>query len=52
MNFIASFSVLATPLHVIISNGNSFQWGKNKHKVFDELKRNIIQALVLAFPNF
>jgi hypothetical protein len=47
--FIASFSAVVAPLHTITS-GKSFQWGKNQHKAFDEIKRNINQALFLALP--
>jgi hypothetical protein len=49
--FIASFSIVATPLHSIIAGIKSFQWGKNKKNAFDEIKRNIIQASVLKLPN-
>jgi len=50
-NFIRSFSTISIPLHAITTSGKSFQWGKNQHKDFDELKWNINQVLVLAFPN-
>jgi hypothetical protein len=50
-NFIASFSVVVAPLHAITSTGKSFQWGKNQQKEFDDMKRKIIQASVLALPN-
>jgi hypothetical protein len=49
--FIASFSAVVTPLHAITASGKSFQWGKNQQKAFDELKRKISQAPVLALPN-
>jgi hypothetical protein len=49
--FIASFSALAAPLQAITANVKSFQWGKNQQKAFDELKRKISQAPVLALPN-
>ena len=42
--FITSISAIAITLHAITSNGKSFQWGKNQHKAFDEMKRNIIKA--------
>ena len=48
---IASFSAIIAPLQAITANGKSFQWGKNQQKAFDELKRKISQALVLALPN-
>jgi hypothetical protein len=42
---------VATPLHAITVNDNSFRWGKNKHKVFEEMTQRISQALALAFPS-
>jgi hypothetical protein len=50
-NFIASFPVVATRLHGIMGSVKSFQWGKNQQNTFDEIKRNIIQALVISLPN-
>jgi hypothetical protein len=49
--FIASFSVIATPLHTITASGKSFMCGKNQHNSFDELKIKISQAPVLTLPN-
>jgi len=48
--FTASFLVVATLLHDINASGKSFQWGKGQHNTFDELKENIIEALVLELP--
>jgi hypothetical protein len=36
--FIASFLAVVAPLHAIIVGSRSFQWGKNQHNAFDELK--------------
>jgi len=49
--FIASLSIVATSLQVIKTNGKSFQWGKNQHKSFEELKQKIIQAPILTLTN-
>jgi hypothetical protein len=49
--FIASFSVVAAPVHTITASGKSFLWGKNQQKAFDELKRKISEAPMLALPN-
>jgi len=49
--FIASFTVVVALLHAIIASSKSFQWENNQQKVFDELKRKIIQAPVLPLPN-
>jgi hypothetical protein len=42
---------MAAPRHAITTSGKGFQRGKNQHKSFDEMKRKIIQALVLALPS-
>jgi hypothetical protein len=44
------FDVVAL-LHAITASGKSFQWVKNQQKAFDELKRKISQAPLLALPN-
>lgn len=49
--FITSFSVVAAPLHTITASGKSFQRGKGQQRAFEELKKKIIQAPVLALPN-
>jgi hypothetical protein len=49
--FIASFLAVVAPLHPITASGESFKWGKNQHKAFNELKRKIIQAPVLTLTN-
>jgi hypothetical protein len=50
--FIASFLVVAKPLHAIKMGSESFQWVKNQCKAFDEIKRNTNQAPVLALPKW
>ena len=49
--FIASFSTIAAPLHIVTSSGKKFQWGKGKKRVSDELRKNISEALVLELLN-
>lgn len=49
--FIASFSLVVAPLHAITASGKSFQWGKGRQKDLEELKKKIIQALVLELLN-
>jgi hypothetical protein len=49
--FIASFSIVDSLLHTITVGSESFQWGKNQKKAFDEMKININQALVITLPN-
>jgi hypothetical protein len=50
-NFIANFSSIAAPLHVVTSIKQVFQWGGKQQKYFDALKEKIISALVPALPN-
>jgi hypothetical protein len=49
--FIDSFLAIVAPIHAMTSSSNSLQWEKNQHKAFDEMKRKIIQAIVLMLPN-
>eukprot|EP00253_Pinus_taeda_P029790 PITA_29790 len=49
--FIASFPAVAALLHAITASGKSFQWGKGQKKAFEELKKKIIQAPVLALAD-
>jgi hypothetical protein len=42
---------MVAPLHAIIASDKSFQWENNQKRDFDELKRKIIQASLLALPN-
>jgi len=49
--FIASFLMVATPFHAIVTSGMSFQCGKGQHRAFKELKEKINQAPILALPN-
>jgi len=49
--FVVSFSVVVASLHTIKNNDESFQWGKNQYKSFDEIKQNIIWEPVLELPN-
>jgi hypothetical protein len=48
--FIAYFTTVAAPLHAITSNGQSFKWGKNQHKAFNETKQKISQTSILILP--
>jgi len=49
--FTASFLAITTLLHAITTSGKSFQWGKGQQRAFEEIKKKIIQAPVLALPN-
>lgn len=48
---IHSLVLVATPLNAITTSGKSFQWGKGQQKDFEELKKKISQAPVMALPN-
>jgi hypothetical protein len=50
-NFIAKFSLIATPLHALTSVKRGFQWGGNQQKDFDTLKVKISTTPVLALPD-
>lgn len=51
--FIANFSIVAAPLHVVTTKGKSFHWGKRKpqQQAFEDLKRKISNAPILSMPN-
>jgi hypothetical protein len=49
--FIANFSSIAAPLHVVTSVKQGFQWGGKQQQAFDTLKEKISSASVLALPN-
>jgi len=50
-NFIAKFSSIVAPLHVVTSIKQAFQWGGKQQKYFDALKEKISLAPVLSLPN-
>jgi hypothetical protein len=49
--FIANFSSIAAPLHVVTSVKQFFQWGGKQKKAFDTLKEKISSTPVLVLPN-
>jgi hypothetical protein len=50
-NFIANFSLIAAPLHVLTSVKRGFQWGGSQQKAFNTLKVNISTDHVLALSD-
>jgi hypothetical protein len=50
-NFIAIFSKITTPLHVVTSKENRFHWGKKQDISFEYLKKRISDSPVLAMLN-
>jgi hypothetical protein len=51
IKFIANFSSIATPLHVVTSIKQVFQWGGKKQNTFDALKEKISSTPILSLPN-
>jgi hypothetical protein len=49
--FIVNFSTVAVPLHALTTKGKRFHWGKPQQRAFEDLKKNINDALILAMPN-
>ena len=50
--FIKGFSEIASPLNALPRKGVKFCWSESCADAFDRLKRALISAHVLAFPNF
>ena len=50
--FIKGFSEIATPLNALTKKGIKFCWSESCADAFDRLRRALISAPVLAFPNF
>ena len=50
--FIKGFSEIASPLNALTKKGVKFSWFESCAVAFDRLKRAMIPAPVLAFPNF
>ena len=50
--YIHKFSDIAAPLHLLTNKGISFDWNESCQQAFNQLKRKLIQAPVLAYPAF
>ena len=50
--FIKGFLEIASPLNALTKKGVKFCWSESCADAFDRLKRALISAPVLAFPNF
>ena len=50
--FIKGFSGIASPLNVFTKKGVKFFWSESCANAFDRLKRALVSAPVLAFPDF
>ena len=50
--FVKGFSHIAAPLNALTRKGVSFKWSEQCAVAFDKLKRALVSAPVLAYPNF
>ena len=50
--FVKNFAEVAKPLYRLTSKGVKFTWEKEHENAFLLLKTRLLQALILAFPNF
>ena len=50
--FVKNFAKIAQPLHALTCKGAAFEWAGPCQQVFDELKRRLCEAPILAYPAF
>jgi len=50
--FVPNFSTIAALLNELVKKGVVYKWGKDKEKNFETLKQKLINAPLLALPNF
>ena len=50
--FIRDFATLARSLHRLTEKGRPFQWTPDCEEAFGTLKRLLVSAPILAFPEF
>ena len=50
--FVSNFSTIAAPLNELVKKGVVYKWGKDQEKAFETLKQKLINAPLLALPNF
>ena len=50
--FVPGFARIASPLHELTKKGVSFRWTEACQTAFDQLKDKLVEAPVLAYPNF
>jgi len=50
--FVLNFSTIVAPLNELIKKGVDFKWGIDQTKAFETLKEKLINAPLLALPNF
>lgn len=50
--FIKGFSIIASPLHKLLSKNSKFEWNSESKNAFDSLKIALTTPPVLAYPQF
>ena len=50
--FVPGFAQIASPLHELTRKGITFKWSEACQTAFDQLKRKLVEAPVLAYPDF
>ena len=50
--FVKGFAHIANPLNALTKKGVKFEWTQSCADAFDKLKRALISAPILAYPNF
>ena len=50
--FVQNFAEVARPLYLLTSKGLNFTWTEELDKAFRTLKKRLLEAPILAFPNF
>ena len=50
--FVQNFAEVARPLYLLTSKGLKFTWTEDNDKAFRTLNKRLLEAPILAFPNF
>jgi hypothetical protein len=50
--FMKDFSKIAKPMYQLTKQDEKFEWGSEQEKAFNKLKQLLIQAPVVAYPDF
>lgn len=51
-HFVPDFSKIASPLHNLLKRDATFQWTTECQAAFDTLKKLVVNAPILAYPQF
>ena len=50
--FVQNFTEVARPLYLLTNKGLKFTWTEEDDKAFHTLKKSLLEAPILTFPNF